>query len=280
MNSPKHSNQFLGVFDSGIGGLSVANAILEQLPTEKLLYFGDSARLPYGTQSQSTIKTYSLQIAQFLIDQGCKAIVVACNTASAAALSTLRATWPNIPFIGMEPAVKPGASITKTGKIGVLATQGTFTSQRYENLTARFAPGIEVLENPCIGLVDLIESGKAETPTTRQLLESILQPMLQQGVDTFILGCTHYPFVETVIQEIIGKERTIINPAPAVARQTARVLKEYYLTEDNPDENIHRFFTTGKVDLFEENLKRYFKGKYILSQWSVSALDEANSSLF
>ena len=167
MKSAEDSNSFLGVFDSGIGGLSVANAIISQLPQETLIYFGDSARLPYGAQPLDIIRQYSLEIAHFLIKQGCKAIVVACNTASAAALNELRQTWPDIPFIGMEPAIKPGASATKTGKIGVLATAGTFRSQRYEKLTHQFATHLEVFEDPCTGLVNLIETGKANSRRTQ-----------------------------------------------------------------------------------------------------------------
>ena len=172
------SEQALGVFDSGIGGLSVANAILQKLPRESLIYFGDTARLPYGNKAQSTIRSYCFQIAEFLVQQGCKAIVIACNTASAAALCELRDHWPSIPFIGMEPAVKPGAQRTNSGKIGVLATAGTFSSHRYEKLTNTFAQDIQVMEDPCTGLVELIEAGKIHSLEMENLLSSILNPML------------------------------------------------------------------------------------------------------
>ncbi len=216
--------QAIGIFDSGIGGLSVARAIINRLPEESLHYFGDSAHIPYGSKPAGTIRQYSLDICQHLIEKGCKAIVVACNTASAAALTTLRQRWPDLPIVGMEPAVKPGARATRTGVVGVMATAGTFKSQRYALLMQRYASGVQLLEDPCTGLVEQIEAGELSTPPTRRLLEKILHPMLAKGADTFVLGCTHYPFVEPLIQEIIGTDKTIINPAPAVARQLQRVL--------------------------------------------------------
>lgn len=257
----------LGVFDSGIGGLSVANAILQKLPKETLLYFGDTARLPYGRKAQSTIRSYCFQITDFLVQQGCKAIIIACNTASAAALCELRDHWPSISFIGMEPAVKPGAKHTRSGKIGVLATAGTFSSYRYEKLTNTFARDIQVWEDPCVGLVELIEEGKVNTPEMENLLSSILQPMLAEQVDTFILGCTHYPFAQAVIQKIIGPDKTIINPAPAVANQVKRVLEQQHLLCGHKIENAHQFFSSGDTFLFEENLKRYFQAPYEIAQF-------------
>jgi len=216
----------VGIFDSGIGGLSVVDAIVRLLPKERLLYFGDTARIPYGTKSPDTIREYSAQITRFLLEQGCKAIVVACNTASAPALHYLREQWPEVPIVGMEPAVKPGAQATKTGKVGVLATRGTLQSERYATLMSRFASHIQVLEDPCLGLVELIENAQFDTPETEALLRRIVVPMLEQGVDTLVLGCTHYPFVEPLIRRITGEQVAIINPAPAVARQLERMLRE------------------------------------------------------
>ena len=262
----------IGVFDSGIGGLSVANAIIRQLPKENLLYLGDSGRIPYGNQAQSTIKKYSFQITDYLLNAGCKAIVVACNTASAAALNELRKAWPDIPFIGMEPAVKPGAERTKTGKIGVLATAGTFSSERYESLTSKFATDMKVIENPCKGLVKLIEAGETESKEIEELLQTILQPMLQEKVDTFILGCTHYPFVESNIRKIIGLDKTIINPAPAVARQTLKVLKDKSLLNTSTKSPKYHFLTTGDKQKFEENLNRFFEANFSFEKLSLDHL--------
>jgi|APTNR8051073442_1049403.scaffolds.fasta_scaffold00884_2 glutamate racemase len=240
----------VGIFDSGIGGLSVVDAIVRLLPKERLVYFGDTARIPYGTKSPDTIREYAAQITRFLLDQGCKAIVVACNTASAPALPYLRAQWPEIPIVGMEPAVKPGAQATKTGKVGVLATRGTLQSERYATLMARFANHIEVLEDPCLGLVELIEQEQFETPETEALLRRIVRPMLEQGVDTLVLGCTHYPFVEPVIRRIAGEAISIINPAPAVARQLERMLRERNLLSSELG-GKHAFYASKPTPFLE-----------------------------
>lgn len=236
--------QAIGIFDSGIGGLTVANAVSHLLPHEAILYLGDTDRIPYGVRSVEEIQQFSVQISAYLIAQGCKAIVVACNTATAAALPLLRQTWPEVPFIGMEPAVKPAAEATQTGKVGVLATRRTFESQRYASLMARYAQHVRTFKDPCIGLVELIEAGEYDSPSTRRLLQQILDPMLAAGADTFVLGCTHYPFVRPLITEIVGPSAIIIDPAPAIARQLQRVLTEQDLlatARQLPD----RFWCTG-----------------------------------
>ena len=238
-------HDYIGVFDSGIGGLTVANAITTRLPKENLLYFGDAARAPYGLQSPQIIQKYCREITEFLLAKHCKCIVVACNTASAAAIEELRNTWPTVPFVGMEPAVKPAALTTQSGRIGVLATLGTISSERFFNLKSRFARHIEVFSDPCIGLVELIEGGKMTSSQTTQLLESILHPMLEKGVDTIVLGCTHYPFVMGTIQQIAGQEIQVIDPAPAIARQVKKVLTERGLLQKEGG-NRHQFFTSGK----------------------------------
>ncbi len=239
------ASQPIGLFDSGIGGLSVAYAILRQLPSESILYFGDTARIPYGAKPADTIRQYSEDITRFLLAGGSKLIVVACNTASAAALNHLRHLWPDVPIVGMEPAVKPGALATRTGKVGVLATAGTFKSQRYASLMHRFAKDVELLENPCIGLVELIEAGKLNEPETEQLLRQAIGPMQSAGADTFVLGCTHYPFVQGLIEKIAGPGAAIINPAPAVARQVERLLRERGLLNEGTQPR-HRFCISGK----------------------------------
>ena len=244
------NSQPVGLFDSGIGGLTAAYAIIRQLPHEQIVYFGDTAHLPYGPQPAEAIRAYSAGITQFLLQQGCKAIVVACNTATAAALNYLRERWPNVPFIGMEPAVKPGARATHSGKVGVLATAGTFKSQRYASLMHRYAKEVELLENPCAGLVERIEAGQLDGPEMEAFLRNILEPMLAGGADTFVLGCTHYPFVQTLIEKIVGPDATVINPAPAVARQLQRVLEEKGLLSPQLP-GPHRFFVSGSNGNFE-----------------------------
>lgn len=248
--------QAIGVFDSGIGGLTVANAIHTRLPKESICYFGDTHRIPYGTKPASTVLQYCMEISEFLLDQACKVIVVACNTATAAALPQLRAAWPQVPFIGMEPAVKPAVSATMTGKIGVLATQTTFKSPRYHRLLKRFAESYECFENPCIGLVELIEAGCWDCRETEALLRSIVEPMLAKGVDTLVLGCTHYPFVKELLHRIAGPTVQIINPAPAIARRLESILvdKGWQQQEKAPLEQ--KFWVSGDKDALEKALSR------------------------
>jgi glutamate racemase len=262
----RNQNNAIGIFDSGIGGLTVANAIFDLLPNEELLYFGDTAHIPYGTKSAETIRQYCLDITDYLLQQDCKAIVVACNTASAAALESLRQAWPNVPIIGMEPAVKPAVKASKSGKIGVLATAGTFDSERYENLVERFAEGKSVFENPCLGLVEKIEAGMQSHPETIALLSEVLQPMLDEGVDTFVLGCTHYPIVRAQIQSVAGPEAHIINPAPAVAKQLKKRLEKLDLLRQIPFEGKHQFLVSKYNLAFENTLKRYGEAPYSLSE--------------
>ncbi len=248
----------IGLFDSGIGGLTVAKAVAQRLPNESLLYFGDTARSPYGTKPQHRIKTFSFEIAEYLKNEGCKMLVVACNTASAAALNDLRKHWPDWPIVGMEPAVKPGAMATKTGVVGVLATAGTFESHRYADLMYRFARHIDVLENPCRGLVKLIEDGKMTAPETEKLLRNALEPMTSDGADTIVLGCTHYPFVRDLIQEIAGPHVSIIDPAPAVARQVERLLKKKKLLNTN-GKSKHHFTASSLNENFKRAVQLYFQ---------------------
>lgn len=215
----------IAIFDSGVGGLSVLRHIRALLPGENLLYLADQANVPYGPRPAGEVCRFTAAITRFLLAQRAKLMVVACNTATAAALTYLRDTFPQIPFVGMEPAVKPGAQQTQTGKVGVLATAGTFESQRYASLMARYAQHVTLYEDPCVGLVELIEAGELASPATVALLQRCLDPMLQAGVDTVVLGCTHYPFVLPLLETLTGPGRVrIIDPAPAVARQVQRLL--------------------------------------------------------
>ncbi|NRB51548.1 MAG: glutamate racemase [Saprospiraceae bacterium] len=247
--------QGIGVFDSGIGGLTVANAIHSHLPNESIYYFGDTDRIPYGTKPASIILQYCLEVSQFLLEQSAKVIVVACNTATAAALPQLRATWPEIPFIGMEPAVKPAVKATRSGKIGVLATQTTFSSPRYQSLLERFAKPYQCFEDPCIGLVELIEAGRWSNTETERLLRSIIEPMLAEGVDTLVLGCTHYPFVEPLIKKIAGPTTEIINPAPAIARRLAQILTEHNWLNQTAQPGKKKYWVSGNKDALQKALK-------------------------
>ncbi len=215
----------IGIFDSGVGGLSVLRAVRAQLPCHPVVYLADQAHVPYGARTKDEVRAFSAAITQFLLDRGAQEIIVACNTASAAALYYLRETLPGTPFVGMEPAVKPAASNTRSGVIGVLATPVTFQGELYASVVERFASGVTVLQDACPGLVKQIEDGQLDAPETRAILERALQPMIAKGVDTVVMGCTHYPFVIPLIQQIVGPGVQVIDPAPAVARQAGRLLE-------------------------------------------------------
>ena len=246
----------VAVFDSGVGGLSVLRHIRTLLPHEDLLYLADQAHVPYGPRSAAQIRAFSRAVAEFLLAQAAKTIVVACNTATAAALTTLRTLYPEVPFVGMEPAVKPAATRTKTGRVGVLATAGTFQSQRYAQLMNRFARDVTLYENPCAGLVSLIEAGRLADSQTEQLLRTCLAPMVAAGVDTIVLGCTHYPFVLPIIEQLVGPAVGVIDPAPAVARQTQRVLQRAGLEAPRSDSGRIQAYTTGNPDRFADQVGR------------------------
>jgi glutamate racemase len=256
-----HRSDPIGVFDSGVGGLSVLRAIRRELPAERIIFLGDQRHVPYGPRSLEEVRRFSEQITRFLIDQGAKLIVVACNTASAAALHTLRELFPQTPFVGMEPAVKPAAERTQSGVVGVLATPATFQGELYASVVERFANGVQVLQSTCPGLVEQIENGQLEAFETRSILESALNPMKSQGIDTIVLGCTHYPFVIPLIQSIAGPRVKVIDPAPAIARQARRLLaaSEILATEEDPQNTSPaelQFFTTGEINKLQALLPR------------------------
>lgn len=238
----------IGIFDSGVGGLSVLGAIERRMPSETLIYLADQAHVPYGPRPLEEVRTYAEQITRFMLVQGAKMIVVACNTASAAALHHLRLKYPRIPFVGMEPAVKPAAERTKSGVVGVLATPATFQGALYASVVERFANDVTVLQHTCPGLVAQIERGELDTPATKAILEEALQPMLDRGIDTVVLGCTHYPFVIPFIQDIVGADVRVIDPAPAVARQVERVLAAHMINHPGPDQQMTRYLTTAKPE--------------------------------
>ncbi len=214
----------VGIFDSGVGGLSVLRELREHIPAQPLIYLADQANVPYGPRGLEQVRAFSHAITRFLLAQGARLIVVACNTASAAALQSLRAAFPETPFVGMEPAVKPASETTRSGVVGVLATPATFQGALYASVIERFAQHTRVLEYTCPGLVEEIESGRLDGERARQILRDGLEPMLASGIDTVVLGCTHYPFAIPIIQQLVGPAVRVIDPAPAVARQVARVL--------------------------------------------------------
>lgn len=238
----------IGVFDSGIGGLSVLKALAEALPHESFVYFADSGRCPYGPRPETQIREFSAEITQFLLDKGSKAIVVACNTATAAAISYLRQTFP-IPFVGIEPAIKPAALQTRTGVIGILATEGTFRGRHFQQTRQKYASDCEVLIQVGAGLVEQVEAGDLDSEETRSLVAGFLNPMLEAGADHIVLGCTHYPFLLPVMESISSGRATLIDPAPAVARQTEAVLKTHGLLSGESDRRFSYFTSALAHDL-------------------------------
>lgn len=234
----------IGIFDSGIGGLSVWNELRKELSAESMIYVADSANAPYGTKSRSFITGRSRAITRFLIDKGCKLIVVACNTATGAAITTLRREF-NLPFIGVEPAVKPAAMESKTGHIGILATAQTFKGEHFKRSIGLYAHSVELHERVGTGLVELIENGMIDSPETKELLTKYLLPMVEQGIDQLVLGCTHYPFLIPIIEGILPAGIRIIDPAAAVARQTRKVLEEHNGLNSRLSVTGYQFYTTG-----------------------------------
>jgi glutamate racemase len=245
------SNHPIGVFDSGVGGLSVLRAMRAQMLEEDVIYFGDQGHVPYGPRPMEQIQNFSEGITRFLLAQDAKLIVVACNTASAAALKFLRGKFPEVPFVGMEPAVKPAAEQTLTGVVGVLATPATFQGALYASVVERFANGVEVLQHTCPGLVAQIEAGDLDGPRTRAILEEALLPMLAKHIDTVVLGCTHYPFVIPLIERIVGENVRVIDPAPSVARQVRRRLEAGGSKRPSDRVGSVRFFTSGSAQAMQ-----------------------------
>lgn len=234
----------IGLFDSGVGGLTILREVRRLLPERDLVYLADSANCPYGARPAEEILALSEGIARHLLERGACCIVVACNTASAAALQALRAGFPGVPFVGMVPAVKPAAALTRSGTIGVLATPTTLSGRLFSEVVERFAGGVRVLTQACPGLVEQIEAGDLEGPATEALLRRYLEPLLDRGADVIVLGCTHYPFLTAAIRRLAGPEVQVLDPSEAVARQVRRVL------EGRPPAGSGRqhFLTTGQPE--------------------------------
>lgn len=238
-----------GIFDSGVGGLSVFREIFKLLPEERYLYFSDNAHCPYGEKTKEYIIGRAREITRFLIDKGADIIVVACNTATAAAIETLRQEFP-VRFIGMEPAIKPAAKHSQTGVVGVLATAGTLKAEKYIDTCARWAQNVKVVEHIGQGFVELVENGETHGTKAESVIEASLRPLLEAGADTIVLGCTHYPFLADAIRNTasrIAPERkiSIIDPAPAVARHLVEVMKEEGITEKKTEGFSMELFSSG-----------------------------------
>lgn len=234
----------IGVFDSGVGGISVLNDLRRLLPAERYVYYSDAGFCPYGGRPQSEITARAAAITEFLLDQGAKLIVVACNTATIAAVEYLRATYA-VPFIGMEPAIKPAIEQTRTGVVGVMATGAALAGERFHRLLARQSADARIITQPCPGLVEQVEAGDLAGPRTRELVERYARPLIEAGADTLVLGCTHYPFLRPLIAGIVGAEVALLDTGAAVARQTRRVLEREGLLADRAGPGGVEWHTSG-----------------------------------
>ncbi|MEX2160524.1 MAG: glutamate racemase [Anaerolineales bacterium] len=245
MSIPKTPTASIGAFDSGVGGLSVLRTIRAELPGEDLIYFADQAHVPYGPRGLAEVRRLAEGIVRWLMAQGVKLILIPCNTASAAALHSLRTQFPGFPFVGMEPAVKPAAEHTENGKVGVLATPTTFEGELYASVVERFGQGVNIQQATCPGLVAEIEDGRGNGSEARRILAAALEPMLAQGVDTIVLGCTHYPFAFETIRSIVGETVRLIDPTPAIARRVASLLDIGGLRNPRTTGGRTRYITSG-----------------------------------
>lgn len=241
------NEQSIGVFDSGVGGLTVLRHIHHQLPHESLIYLADSAHMPYGGKTTREIRERVFDISHSLLKLGCKLLVIACNTATAAAIQELRKAHPDLAVIGMEPGLKPAVSESSVHKIGILATSGTLRSDKFRRLLERYGSSAKVISKACPGLVEQIEKGHIQHRQTEALLRRYIQPMMEADVDTLVLGCTHYPFLLPSIRRLVGEKVTLVDTGKAVARQVERKLDAGKLRNATPLDSKIVFYTTGEV---------------------------------
>ncbi|TAK35537.1 MAG: glutamate racemase [Chloroflexota bacterium] len=250
----------IGAFDSGVGGLSVVLAIRQLLPGEDLVYLADSAHCPYGDKPLEEIRELAFKAAEFLLERGSKLIVVACNTASAAALADLRSRYP-VPFVGMVPAVKPATLSTASRRVGVLATRATIQAELFADLLSQFAEGVEVYPQACPGLVELVEAGRTDLAHSEQLLRRYVEPLLEKGIDRLVLGCTHYPFLRASIESIVGPAVSVIDSGAAIARQVQRVLESRGALSNRGAVGVLRLHTSGDRELFKRTVRALLDGR-------------------
>jgi glutamate racemase len=240
----------IGVFDSGIGGLTVVRELIHQLPNESIIYFGDTARVPYGPKSPDTVLRYSREIVSYLRDEGVKALVVACNTATAHALPALREEF-DFPIIGViGPGARAAAAATRKRKVGVIGTAGTIRSGAYEKAIRKLIPDVQVVTQACALFVPLIEEGWVDTEPTRAIARNYLAPMVSSEVDTLVLGCTHYPLMKTVIGNVVGRDVRLIDSAQETARETGDRLREKGIASELPNNAQYRFIASDAPETF------------------------------
>lgn len=259
MCSKRELNRPIGVFDSGIGGLSVVKEIMEILPYEKIVYFGDTARVPYGTKSEDVVKRFALEDSYFLMEYKVKMIVVACNTVSSTALPLLEKHLP-VPVVGViGPGVEKAIQVTRNGNIGVIGTATTIRSERYRDEILKRKPGFKVIEQPCPLFVPLVEEGLIEDEATYLIARRYLTPLIENKVDTLILGCTHYPLLKNVIQNIMGPEVQLVDSGEEAARKVKNILEAHNALNTNRRKPQHKFFVSDLPFKFQEIAERFLK---------------------
>jgi glutamate racemase len=258
-------NNSIGIFDSGIGGLSVWKELIAMLPNESVIYYADTANCPYGPRKKEEIEKLASRVVDFLISKNCKLIIVACNTATASAIDYLRSKY-SVPFIGMEPAVKPAALNSKTKSIAVLATEGTFNGKLYNETSNKYAKDVELNIKVGDQLVEIVENGLINQEETKKYVKSLVKPLIEKKIDHLVLGCTHYPFLINVLKETLPANVKIINPAPAVIKQTKRILQLNNLLQNNNSESTHKFYTSGNSKVLKQILKELTDSEYDITE--------------
>lgn len=256
------STKPIGIFDSGVGGTSIWKEVHALLPNENTIYLADSLNAPYGPKGKERITELSIKNVDLLIEKGCKLIVVACNTATTNAVKHLRSNY-NLPFIGIEPAIKPAALKTQTKSVGILATKGTLASDLFHETTDLYSNGIHIIEQEGEGIVQLIESGQLNSDAMKALLDIYLQPMLEANIDYLVLGCTHYTYLMPMLIEMLPKHIKIIDSGEAVAKQTKSVLDKHQLLNTQSTKSKHQFFTNGNPEVMQSLLGEGFKVEYL-----------------
>ena len=253
------NNAPIGLFDSGMGGLSVWRQLYENLPSESLIFFGDGLRCPYGSRSREEVLRFTVEAVEQLIDSGCKLIVIACNTATAVAIDHLRQHYPQIPFVGLEPAVKPAALTTKSGKIAVLATKRSLEGELFVRTSSQFADRVEILKAVGEGFVEIVEQGTEDSPEAEQCVAKVVRPLIEAGVDKIVLGCTHYPFLRRTIERVVASENIeIIDSGAAVCRRVSQLLEQHNMAADSQTVPHHSFITLGGDEYLQRMEKRAY----------------------
>ena len=253
------NNNPIGLFDSGMGGLSVWREIRAALPQESLIFFGDGVRCPYGSRSEAEVLQFTVEAADRLIAEGCKLIVIACNTATAVAIETLRESYPNIPFVGLEPAIKPAALTTKSGIVAVLATKRSLEGKLFLHTSEKYADKVQIIKSVGDGFVEIVERGEEDTPAAEAAVRAVVEPIIEAGADKIVLGCTHYPFLRKTIEGVIGgRDVEIIDSGSAISRRVLQLLDEHNLRAAEGNTPDYRFITLGDENYLKQLQRRAY----------------------